>query len=193
MHAPWGDGAGVVQMARGKVRLTLLRTAAGWQSAGVHVCEVLEGHRYVLEASGRLDQMDPAAVFAVWTRNDVTGEEVDVSEATRGGDVNGHDLHVSGYYANADAKQSLVRTRPSACFNWHRYVIERDSDGARVLVEGRRPDGSWHPITEAVFPMAGKHTLRIALWCFRTGLVFTKAADQGPKAVTLESFAITRV
>lgn len=199
LSAPWGDGLGVAQMTKGKCRLTYRKVDKAWLSAGIEGPSVLPGFTYVLETTGRFDQLDPRTIFAVWTRNDKTEEEVDVLESTRWGDVNSPNLYHIGYFSELipatdegpPTQTSTHQTAPSKSYRRHRISLTRSVDNkAFIKIEGQLLDGRWYELTNGTYDMRGDHKYRIAMWLYKDGPAYVDSLSIGPKYVTLDSFRI---
>ena len=193
--APWGDGLGVTQMTKGRVRLTLRKNKAGaWLSAGIIGPVLADGQSAVLVVRNRLDMLDPRVVFAVWTKHTITTAEVDALEATRWGDQNAPELYRLGYYPEnwktGDPQAGPAKFAARA-FKMHRITMTRHGSTVTVVVEGQRTDGSWKWVANGTFPIGDNHVYKIALWCYETGPTYDDAVNRGLMEVVLESFEIS--
>jgi hypothetical protein len=155
--APY-DPAGVKKLAGDRIRLTATKT----RSAGLLGPFIKEPCRVTVEVTGALHALHPLAVFAVWTYDDSTKNEVDLIEATRWGDRNNPYLYYLTSYA-AGVKDGQVKFLGRA-FNRHKIVSEFGVDGKQTTrVYGWWQGREWKEVasyTSHWWP----GQLRIALW-----------------------------
>lgn len=188
-QAPFNP-AGVKQMSGGKVRLSLTRENGEWRSAGLLGPIIEAGKTYELEILGRLDVLDPRVCFAVWGRNDATGEEVDYLEATRWGNPSGP-LYTTAWHKDGEPHQS--ETQPATAFDWHLLTIWKydSADGSQnVNVHGLKND-AWIVRINTDLPFFPGMRLKIALWVPKTGPLYSAARDRGPLTIDVRGFAVS--
>lgn len=190
--------AGVKQMAGGKVRLSLVRGADGdYCSAGV-LGPTLGDGTYVWQTIGRVDAMDPAAVFAIWLYDDVTENEIDVVEWTRWGDLNQPgNMHIQGYFGRSHEGSPTpllpsVRFAPCRAFDLYRYRMIVAPTEFSVRIEGAWLENGWHVIQTATIPrhpgMEQMGNVRIGLWLPPTGFRHARTAARGPLSIDVFGF-----
>lgn len=177
------DPIGVEELTKGRIRLTATKT----RSAGLMGPIIEKPCRIEVEVTGALHALHPLAVFAVWTFDDATENELDLVETTRwgagiGGDRNNPNLYyLTSYEGGTKVKQASF---PSRAFNRHKIVADLRADGtASVWIYGwwsGNPKEPWKEVAQ--FSAKWKPgQLRIALW---THLGIKGAL--GPCSVVLE-------
>jgi len=188
--------AGVKAMAGGKVRLSLVRGADGdYCSAGV-LGPALGDGTYMWQTTGRVDAMDPAAVFAIWLYDDATENEIDVVEWTRWGDLNQPgNMHIQAYFGRPGGRPTpvlpTVRFAPCRAFDLYRYRLIVAPTEFLVQIEGSWLENGWNVIQTATIPrldMLRMGNVRIGLWLPPTGFRHTRAAARGPLSIDVFGF-----
>ena len=152
------EAQGVAYLTKGRVRLTASKT----RSAGLMGPQITGPCRIECEVSGNLHALHPSAVFAIWTYDDATRNELDLIEATRWGDRNQPNLY---WLTNYRAEVLGVRTQFSGrAFDRHKIIAELGEDGyASVRVYGWWGEQGWKEVGWIHAPY-WPGQLRVALW-----------------------------
>lgn len=153
--APY-DPAGVKLMANGRIRLTATKT----RSAGLLGPQIDWPCMIEVETSGRLCALHPLAVFAIWTWNDDTRDEIDIIEATWWHDPNKDTLYHWKHWPGG--KDGLENHATARSYSRHRFTCEISGGMARCVAYGWQFD-HWHEIGRFSAPFQPGQ-LRIALW-----------------------------
>lgn len=188
--APWNP-AGAKQMYGGKVRLTLTRATDGsWRSVGLSGPVLEPGKVYSLTFERRIDQMDPAAVFAIWGHNDLNQDEVDMLEATRWGDQNNPSLYHGGWFDKGNRVEEPTMF-PGRAFAKHRVTITTSGGQVKTVIEGWwATNGVWKEVARFTAPWMDGMIFRIAMWLYTRGPFYTDATDRGPLSVDVSAFSV---
>lgn len=180
---PWNP-LGVSKLSGERMRLAITQLGGKWYSAGVTGPELKVGDEITIEVVGRLDAMDPRAVFAIWTYRDQDKYEVDILEATRWGDPNTSTHFRIGHWDwTLTNPNQIWGTLPARAYLRNRIVITRGTATVRASYLGLRPDGTWHHYWSHAMPMTGDdHILKLAQWLMADGFLYTSTA-RGPLSV----------
>jgi len=180
--------AGVTRMAKGRIRLKPGKN----YSAGLLGEPVREG-TFTIEVTGRLDSMDPSAVFAVWTYSDATKDEIDVIEVSRWGNRRHPFLFRMGHFVGGVLPEPHAEFADAA-FNRYRFELWIGPNYFTCGAVGVLPDGRVFPLgstTRSREKMKTLGNLRIAIWVPLTGYSYPDVASRGNMTATIESVVYT--
>jgi len=160
----------VKTLAGGRIRLTATKT----RSAGLMGPWIEKPCTIEVEVTGKLHALHPLAVFAVWTYDDASKNELDLIEATRWGadigpgigDQNNPKLYkLTSWSGNGTSSvDTRVNYFDARAYTRHKVVAVLGADGfATVRVYGWWQGKQWHEIAWLHAPWYPGQ-LRIALW-----------------------------
>ena len=181
-----------VKFVDGWTRFTL---NSNKQSGGV-MGPIVEPGVYTFDIRGRLDNHDPAVVFAIYTYDEATKDELDILEATRWGDPNQPHIYWQGEFV-AGMRPVELLSRPARAFAMHRATFHVPPTGlgrwSDAVIHGVRLDywqlDYWQTVAyytaQQVNPIG--HSLRMAFWLPKTGYVFKDTNSRGPRVIDVRA------
>lgn len=188
---PIYNPAGAVQVSAGRIRLFLTKVDGFFQSSAVMLPRLGYGF-YDLYVTGRLDGMDPSAVFAFWLHDEATLNEIDIVEATRWSDGNNPNLYYTSVW-HGPTEQTLQEQHAEVgrgIFNY-RFVLDYRPDACDIAGYGLQGE-RWVPLFSYRLPSMEYGSPRIALWCPSHGILYyNKNEARGAYSVLLEKFSFT--